>query len=449
MSAQPMMTVSGIRGIVGESLSPLLLAHIAYVQTRIAKGGVILVGRDTRPTGEMLAKAIFCGIRAAGGTPIDCGIAPTPTMCHATKHRGARGGIIISASHNPNPYNGYKMVHADGRLCNALECTTVYEQYRAGSLPEFTNAQLAEGFADEVYDAAPAHIESICAALDVNLIRNARIRVGIDAINGAASAVFPRLLERLNVSYAGVYCTTSGDFAHNPEPRPEHLTELAQLLADGDDFWAGFGFDPDADRLITMGEKGEPLSEELTLALALKNILAVDKTDVATNLSTSMVIDDVAAEFGVRVWRTKIGEANVVAGMIEHGCKAGGEGNGGVIYPKISTVRDGLAGMAIIIELMAKTKTTLTQIAKTLTQYPLVKKTIDCTGLDPALVLSKLTTIFSNETIDTQDGLKIIRKNGWVHVRASNTEPIMRCYAEAKTKEEALELVNLISTAMR
>ena len=444
MGNLPIMSVSGIRGKYGETLDDLFVSRIAFIQARAAGYGRIVVGRDTRPTGEALARAAARGIRAAGSVPVDVGVAPTPTVCIAVPALNAIGGIIITASHNPLPYNGYKMAHRSGRLARASECEEVYARFRDGGYP--ADAELLEQSGDpaETADAGAIHIDRILRRVDAGLIRSKGIRVAVDSINGAAGAVFPRLLDELSVRWEGVHNKLDGDFAHNPEPRPEHLGDLRKLLADGGGFWGGFVFDPDADRLATMGESGQEISEEMTLALALQNILSKVKTDVATNLSTSMLIDDVANSYGARVVRTKIGEANVVEGMERHNCGAGGEGNGGVIYPEISWARDGLAGMAIILEEMARSGKKLYELASQWPVYHIVKDKISCDGIDPVVLIEKLSARFAGENTDLTDGLKIIRSDGWVHLRASNTEPIIRCYAEAKSPEVAKDLAGMM-----
>lgn len=444
MAQLPMMTVSGIRGIVGDTIDTLFISRIAYVQTKLAGGGKIVVGRDTRPSGADFAHAAFRGIRAAGGSPVDIGIAPTPTTCLAVKEIGAQGGIILTASHNPSQYNGYKMVHQSGRLYRADECTTVYDAFRRGKYPaepELTNTSSA---ADSELDAAALHLAKILQHINVETVRSANMHIAVDSINGAGGAVFPALLEALGVTWEGVHNKLDGDFVHNPEPRPAYLGDLAALLKSNNKFWGGFVFDPDADRLATMGEQGEPISEEMTLVFALQNLLARQKNDIATNLSTSMLIDDVATRFNCRVVRSKIGEANVVAAMEEHHCAVGGEGNGGVIYPPVVAARDGLMGMALIVELMAKTGMRLTGCAAAWPTYAIVKNKIPCRTTDPAALINRLTAVFSHEKHNLTDGLKIIRDYGWVHLRASNTEPIIRCYAEAKTIAQAEELAHMV-----
>jgi phosphomannomutase len=451
----PMMTVSGIRGKVGETLDGELVSRVAYMQARLAGGGRVVIGRDTRPTGASLAVAAARGIAAAGGIAVDIGVAPTPTVCVAVPALGANCGIIITASHNPLPYNGYKMVHGDGRLYRAHECEEVYAAFRGGDYPQNMDGQCRGGellspekLRDtvETADAAPIHIGKILACVDVPLIKSKNMRVAVDSINGAAGAVFPSLLDALSVRWEGVNNKLNGDFVHNPEPRPEHLGDLRRLL-EGGDFWGGFAFDPDADRLATLGEAGQEVSEEMTLALALQNILAKKTGPVAANLSTSMVIDDVAASYGARVFRTKIGEAHVVEGMEANNCVAGGEGNGGVIYPPVCRARDGLTGMALILEKMAETGKKLYELAMDWPVYYIVKDKIPCGDTEPEALINKLGAVFKNENKDMTDGLKIIRDYGWVHLRASNTEPIIRCYAEAKGRKQAEELAETVLSA--
>ncbi len=448
MKNLPIMSVSGIRGKIRETLSPYFYSVIAYLHTKYAQGGKIVVGRDTRPSGEEFAKAVFRGIRCAGGIPVDIGIAPTPTTCFATNYFDAKAGIIITASHNPEPYNGYKMAHSSGRLFFQDECVKIYQSYRTANYPSEEEIIKYPDNPEYSSDAINPHIESIISAVDVDLIKNAGIKVAVDSINGAASIIFPKLLEKLSVKWNGVHNKLDGDFIHNPEPRPVNLTDLAALLHSNEDFWGGFAFDPDGDRLATMGEHGEPVSEENTIVLALENVLKDNITDVAVNLSTTMLIDDIARKHGIKVIRTKIGEANVVEVMKKNGCIIGGEGNGGVIYPRVSTVRDGLIGMALIIELMAKTGKRLSELISELPVYPIVKQKIPLRNKNGIDIINRLTSIFTDETIDTQDGLKIIRDYGWVHIRLSNTEPIIRCYAEAKTEKQAKALIDMIISKM-
>lgn len=444
MAELPIMSVSGIRGVYGKTIDPLFVSRIAYIQTRLSGGGKVIVGRDTRESGKRLAEAIFRGIRAGGGIPIDLGIAPTPTTCVCTAELKGSTGIIITASHNPGQYNGYKMVHSSGRLYRAHECQIVYDAFHKGEYISDNDLEKFAAVSEESIDGASIHIQKIMKMVNVDMIKSAGLKIAIDSINGAAGAVFPQLLQKLGVKWIGVNNKLDGDFVHNPEPRPEHLQELAGLLKKTPGLWGGFVFDPDADRLSTMGEDGTDISEEFTLAFALDNLLNRKKSSVATNLSTSMLIDDVAKKYGVTVIRSKIGEANVAEAMEKNGCLYGGEGNGGVIFPEISFARDGLGGLALILELMASQKKKLTELASQWPQYSIVKEKISCEGKDPAAVIKRLDEQFPSEQKNHLDGLKIIRDYGWVHLRASNTEPIIRCYAEARTQKQAQELAEMV-----
>lgn len=449
MSELPIMSVSGIRGVVGKTIDPLFVSRIAYIQTKLAGGGKIIVGRDTRNSGKMLSEAIFRGIRAAGGTPLDLGIAPTPTTCVCVSELKVSAGVIITASHNPGQYNGYKMVHSSGRLYRANECQIVYDAFHRNEFPSEEELGKFSCTAEALIDGAAIHIEKILKKVDIEAIKSSNIKIAVDSINGAAGTVFPQLLEKLGVQWIGINNKLDGDFVHNPEPRPEHLQELANLLKGNPDLWGGFVFDPDADRLATMGEYGKEISEEFTLVLALDTLLKRKKSAIATNLSTSMLIDDVAKKHGVQLIRSKIGEANVVEAMQNNSCLYGGEGNGGVIFPEISSARDGLGGLALILELMAEKKMKLYQLTSQWPQYFIVKEKLTCEGKDPASIIHKLDKHFSSEHKNHLDGLKIIRDYGWVHLRASNTEPIIRCYAEAQTQDQALQLSEMVMNAAK
>lgn len=444
MEKLPIMSVSGIRGVVATTFTPLLVTRIAFIQTRIARGGVIAVARDTRPSGSVLARAAFRGIRAAGGTPLDLGIAPTPTACVAVPALNAAGGIILTASHNPAEYNGLKMIHPSGRLFNADECEAVYASFRSGAYPPSEELQKFTDVPQAKADAGAIHINRICSHINTRLTRSRSMTIAVDAINGAAAAVFPALLEALGVKWMGVNTGLDGSFTHNPEPRPEHLGGLSDLCRKHADLWAGFAFDPDGDRLATMEENGGAISEEMTLVFCLQHMLQRMKSDIAVNLSTSMLVDDVATRFGVNVFRTRIGEANVVEGMLRHNCRLGGEGNGGFIFPAVSTARDGLMAMAVVIELMAHTGKKLSALASEWPRYAIVKEKIAIGAADPGAVMERLAVRFSEESVDRLEGLKIIRDGSWVHVRPSNTEPIIRCYAEARTRKEAEELAGTV-----
>ncbi|MFW5960356.1 MAG: hypothetical protein ACOCSE_04485, partial [Chitinivibrionales bacterium] len=433
------MSVSGIRGKTNGSFTTEMCSRIAYIQTRKYRGGKVVVGRDTRPTGKEYAEAAFAGIASAGGKPVDIGIAPTPTTCKAVEVLNASTGIILTASHNPMPYNGYKMVHSTGRLFNDSECTEVYEGYRNGEFPEYIPPFPENPDEIEKEDGAELHISAIINEIDTELIQKAGLKIAVDAINGAASAVLPRLLKRLNVEWKGINTELSGEFTHNPEPRPEHLHEISAFLKENPGMNGGFIFDPDADRLVVMGEDGTPLSEEFTLALAINHLLKKTKSDIVVNLSTSMLMDTIADNFRVRLFRTRIGEANVVEGIKKHKASFGGEGNGGVIYPAVSSVRDGLAGTALILEYMASEKKSINQLASPLPRFAMIKDKIDLNGADAVSIIRDIESRYTNYPKNTEDGLRIVMERGWIQLRSSNTEPVMRLFVEAFSGNQAVK----------
>lgn len=444
MGTEAIMSVSGVRGIAGETFTEETVASLAYVQTKTCGSGKILIGRDTRPSGAAFLSAAAAGVTAAGGTPVDLGIVPTPTVCVAVKEVRAAGGIILTASHNPSPYNGYKMVHAQGRLYTGDECERIYDAYRALLSDSDRPAFPTKAVPEKMDTAGAVHLEKVVSAVDADRIRNAAMSVAVDSVNGAAGVLFPQLLHMLGVRWQGVHTEPDGRFAHDPEPRPEHLTDLRELLRRDPELRGGFAFDPDGDRLALMGAGGRAVSEEYTLALALQDVLSRKRSTVATNLSTSMVVDDVANTYGCEVIRTKIGEAHVVEAMVANGCDIGGEGNGGIIYPRVSTVRDGLTGMALVLELMATSGMSITQLVAGLPAYCMRKEKLPCVSENPRQLLGRLASSVDAAHIDRRDGVKLTFEKSWVHVRASNTEPILRCYAEAETEPEAGNLVEMV-----
>jgi phosphomannomutase len=408
----------------------------------------MVVARDSRESGGALVRAACRGIHAAGGTAIDTGVVPTPTACIATAHTHACSGIIITASHNPAQYNGYKMIHPSGRLFNAEECAQLYSHVADSAIADHT-LHTAAGHPDESFDPVPVHCDAIVAAVDASAIAAAHIRIAVDTINAAAAAVVPSLLQRLGVEYVLVNGDMHGRFAHNPEPRPQHLTQLRDVLASEPTMWAGFAFDPDADRLAPMSERGEEISEEYTLGLAAAAVLPRHPGCIATNLSTSMLVDDIARSCDARVIRTKIGEANVVSAVLSENCVLGGEGNGGVIYPPVSLVRDGLCGCALIVDLMARQTQTISQLTAQWPRYVLAKEKITLDTIDADTAFMRVAEAFPEARRDGTDGLKLSLDGAWIHIRASNTEPILRCYAESSSRHYTDRLVNRTIQAIR
>ena len=429
---QLMISISGVRGVVGEGLTPEVMLNFAQAYGTYCNGGRVVLGRDSRISGPMLHHAVTAGLMAVGCEVIDLGIAPTPTAKIATHNLHAAGGLIITASHNPVMWNGIKMLASDGLFLDEEQGKQVLAIRDAG--PTLRNWNELGKFAS--YDKAiDDHLAAIYALpfIDGGKILRKKFRVAADCVNGAGGAILKKLLEHFGCDVVLLNEAPTGRFTHNPEPLPENLGELCEAVkkhrAD-----LGLALDPDADRLSLISEKGVPLGEEYTLALAAAFLLAKRKGKVVVNLSTSMVIDDLAAKNGCTVERTKVGEIHVAKHMREIGAVIGGEGNGGVILPDMHLGRDAMVGVAMILQQLADFAGPLSELHAALPQYVMRRRKIELsTGLDPKQILEKIAQKYRHERLDTHDGIKILRGQSWVQVRASNTEPILRIMSEAQS----------------
>jgi len=436
MSKPLMISVSGIRGIVGEGLSPDSIIKYTAAAGTLFGAGRVMVGRDSRVTGEMVKHAVISGLMAVGCTPVDLGVCATPTVELAVKTSDAVGGIIITASHNPIQWNALKLLGSEGMFLDPDQGEKVKRIADNGDFAWKTWDQI--GQMEEDSTATDSHIQHILglSVLDVSQIKQRNFKVAFDSVNGAGGLIVPRLLEALGCNVFPLNEEPTGRFAHSPEPVPQNLADLsAHVKKSGAD--VGFAVDPDADRLAVVNEKGDPIGEEYTLALAVQFILSKEKGPVVANLSTSRVIDDIAAEYGVEVVRTKVGEIHVSTRMKEIGAIIGGEGNGGVILPENLFGRDAMAAIVLILQSMAETGKSISEIWRSLPQYAMSKKKIEIENENPDAILERLTTQYANDKINQMDGLKIEWPKSWVQVRKSNTEPIIRIMAEAPNLQEA------------
>jgi phosphomannomutase len=427
-----MISISGVRGVIGEGLTPEVMLDFAQAYGTYCQGGRVVLGRDSRVSGPMLHQAITAGLVAVGCEVIDIGIAPTPTAKIATHHQHAAGGLIITASHNPVMWNGLKMLASDGLFLDEEQGKQVLAIRDAG--PRLRNWDELGKFSS--YDKAiDDHLAAIYALpfMDREKICRKKFRVIADCVNGAGGAILKKLLEHFGCDVVLLNEAPTGRFTHNPEPLPENLGELCEAVKKHRAH-LGLALDPDADRLSLISEKGMPLGEEYTLALATAFLLLKRKGKVVVNLSTSMVIDDIAAKHGCTVERTKVGEIHVAKHMREIGAVIGGEGNGGVILPDVHLGRDAMVGAALILQQLADFGGPLSELHASLPQYVMRRRKIELSaGLDPKQVLQKILQKYRRETLDTQDGIKILRDQSWVQVRASNTEPILRVMSEAQS----------------
>jgi phosphomannomutase len=428
------VSVSGLRGVVGGTLTPEVA--VRYIQAFVATlpPGPIVVGRDGRQSGPMLAAAIADHITSLGRDVIDCGAAATPTIGIVVRERAAAGGVQISASHNPARYNGLKLFSAAGRVLTADAGRVVLAGYE--SLPPGVSAASSAAPRGRVveHDGSPAHVALVAACVDVEAIRRRRPKVWLDSGHGAGSRAARPLLEHLGCEVVIEGGTPDGLFEHEPEPTAENLAGLLpKIAACGAD--VGFFQDPDADRLAIATAEGRSIGEEATLALAVEAVLAKHPGPVVVNCSTSGMTAAIAQRFGVRCHVSKVGEANVVDEMLARGAVLGGEGNGGVIDPRVVLVRDSFIAMALVLERLAVEATTVERLAAALPRMVMKKTKIDLSpelrGAGLVAGLSRIEAAFPEAASSRHDGLRLDWPGGWLLVRASNTEPIVRIVAEA------------------
>lgn len=435
---KPIVSISGIRGVVGESLLPEEALRWSLAYGTMIDGRTVVLGRDTRPSGEIYRGAVLAGLLSTGCKVIDLGIVPTPTLQLAVQHWQADGAVAITASHNPAEWNALKFFESSGMYLDADGLKRLKAIYESGN---FKRARWNEvGRIQTDATAIDRHIERILTCVDVEAIRARHFRVVIDCVNGAACFISPRLLERLGCEVIPLFSEPTGIFQRDPEPVSENLKELCRKVKEtGAD--VGFAHDADVDRLAIVADNGEALGEEMTLVITVYHVLAnKEKGAVVTNLSTTMAVDDVAKQFGVPVYRTPVGDINVSKRLKEVGGAIGGEGNGGVIYPRIQYARDAIAALALILEFMAMNDEPLSQLVNKLPRYHMVKKRLPIGTVPVHELLECIKTRYTAEEIVEEDGVKLQWDDHWVHVRPSGTEPILRIIAEAKTAERAEQL---------
>lgn len=430
MSAEPIISVSGLRGIIGETLTPEVASRYAAAFHAELPPGAVVITRDGRATGRMLADVVRGTLCALGRDVIDADLAATPTTGILVRQLRAVGGIQISASHNPPAYNGLKLFSQAGRVISAAAGEPVLERYRQAATPPWvTHDQV--GQLESCHDTISEHLSLVLATVDVPAIRECRFRVLLDSNHGAGSLLGKRLLDELGCHVTLVGTPPDGQFEHVPEPTAENLQGIGQQVrAVG--AHVGFCQDPDADRLALIDDQGVYVGEEFTLALAVDHVLRKTPGPIVTNCSTSRMAQDLAEQAGVRFLRSKVGEANVTELMIEQNAVFGGEGNGGPIDPRVGYVRDSFVGMALTLDRMAATGKTLRALIDALPQYAIHKTKVPLAAAQMAEAMNRLESHFSNAQADRLDGLRLDWPDRWLLVRASNTEPIVRLIAEAK-----------------
>ena len=454
MAGTLVVSISGIRGIYGRGLDPDVIVNYTYaygewILRQQHADPLVIIGRDARVSGPACSKLVIETLRNQGIDVIDTGLATTPTVEMAVMKEAATGGIVLSASHNPAEWNALKLLNGEGEFLSPADAEALIEAAKEPDL-EWVGSQDEGSLREEDY--LEYHLDAIASLMEIDSEAIARrdYRVVIDAVNSVGGFAIPALLRRLGVrdeQIIEINCEPTGVFSHPAEPLAENLTEICERVRqEGADL--GIAVDPDADRLALIADGGEFVSEELTQVIAADFWWKHHSGPFVTNLSSSRAIDIVAARHGHSVFRSAVGEINVVEEMKRTGAVIGGEGNGGVILPDLHYGRDALIGVALILQHLTEEGRALSDLLRDLPKLQMVKLKTDIGDLDPDEILLRMANKYSNERISTIDGVKIDFDKGWVHLRKSNTEPIIRVYAEASSEEGATTLAHRFMTEL-
>ena len=434
-----MIGASGVRGIVGEDLSPELVARFGAAFGEFLGDGLVAVASDTRPSNAMFRYALFTGLLSRGCEVVDLGICPTPSLQLMVRHLKAKGGVAITGSHNPAEWNALKFVRPDGLFLYPEQIQKVV-RITEGKMKGVSWDQVGKVRRD--HSAIENHLKKVLPLVDQHQIRDRHFKVVIDGCNGAGALITPKLLQKLGCEVVEINCEPHGYFAHSPEPTRSNLKELSQAVQ-SEKADIGMSHDADADRVGLVTEEGKVLPEDHVLLLAAKFILGKRKGLVVTNLSTTQALDDVAADFDSRVRRTRVGDVYVARCMRKERAVIGGEGNGGVIVPEVQYARDGIAAVALILNYLAQTGSSLALLASSFPRYHMVKRKVQIPagGFPPPR--DYLKKQFRAARFNFLDGVKITLREGWIHLRPSGTEPVVRIISEARTRDGAENLCRM------
>lgn len=444
--SRPMISVAGIRGVVGESLVVEEFLRYVLAFATIMEGGPVVVGGDSRVSRDMMRHLAFAGLMSAGCRVHDVGLVPTPTVGLMIRELGARGGIAITASHNPAEWNAYKFFDHHGSFLNRAQNRTLLEIAENAAFRRAPYDHL--GRVEPRTDAITRHIDRVLATVDTSAVAARRYRAVVDCVNGVGGLIMRPLLERMGVEAEFLHTDVDKPFPRNPEPLPENLRELGARVRDtGADI--GLAVDPDVDRLAIVDETGRPIGEERTIVLAAGAALEASPGPMVVNLSTTRAMNDLAERHGVPLHRTPIGEAHVVGRIREVDALIGGEGNGGVIYPAVHCGRDSATGVALVMAAMAAKGARVSELNAAVPDYAMVKTKFPLGGTDFAEAARRVRAAFPDaKGWNTEDGVKAEFDNRWVHIRPSGTEPVVRVFAEAPDAAAARELVERVNAAL-
>ena len=431
---------SGVRGVIGESLTPQLVTSFAAAFGTYCGAGPILVGTDTRPSGEMMKQAAIAGLLSVGCTPVDAGVVPVPSLMLHVREAGARGGLAVGGSHGALEWNALRFISSEGLALRANQAAELTDLYHQGVLPRVRAQDMSEVRTDTTSSAL--HLAAVTRTVDCERIRARRFKVAVDAGGAAATTPALRLLEALGCDAVPV---DSGAEAIPARPEPDE----ASLLALGDlvrrsGAEVGFAQDGDADRLFVVDEHGQSLGPDATVVLVVQRWLERRAGPVVVNVSTSRMVDDVAARFGSPVHRSRVGEAHVIEAMREHGAEVGGEGDGGAIVLPVNPCRDSFTALALVLESMAVSGRSVGALRAQVPRYSMVRERLLCPARDIAPSLRLIRSLFPGERIDVTDGVKVTWADRWLLARPSATDPVIRLAAEAPTEDEARSLVNRV-----
>jgi phosphomannomutase len=449
MAEKLIISISGMRGVIGENLTGSIASDYGRAFGTFLRNNnpsdkkklSVCVGRDSRQSGEMLASAVTDGLCSVGLDVIDLGMVITPSVGIMLRELHCDGGVIITASHNPVQYNGIKLLLADGMAPGAQKAQQIKKCFLEKDFAFVDSADCGNASLNsKTYEI---HIEKVLALIDKDAIAAKKFKVVLDSVNGAGGPITKKLLAELGCESIAINDAPTGIFDHTPEPLAENLTALCEVTANKN-AQIGFAQDPDADRLAVVDENGTYIGEEYTLALAAKYIFGKMKGSAATNLSTSRMIDDIAQKAGAKVYRTPVGEANVASAMIERSCVIGGEGNGGVIDLRVGPIRDSLVGIALILQLLAESGKTVSQLVGEIGGYYMSKDKFSADKSEAQGIINAVMNLFSDAKINTSDGCRFDFADGWLHLRTSNTEPVMRIIVEAQDKTAAQKYIDAV-----